>query len=247
LLSIMELGWIAKASATSTKLGLPELHLVAAWLFSAFGFAAWFHFGLPTSALDMLIILGSHVVILPILSRNSNPVVLLALGFLVFGIVIGLQLVDLCFDILIVWDHKLDLGGGQGAISGRMSAWVYYHTMLNAKHVNLALALFLLVGMSTTLVGITRSAHAIRWKWYCLIVITFSSNAWYFVAVVPRYAAIRASVAFDDRFFDGWWTVFVTRLVFYVAIAAGTIIMCSLVLETHRAHQETNNDKAHSE
>lgn len=125
-------------------LGVPEWQLSLAWVASALSFASWFIVGLQASKLDVCVILVAHVAILPILHANSNPFLLLALGFLLIGLAVGFQLVDLCFDILIIWD--LPVHDTLGIISGRKIAWLYYNTMLNSKHINIALSFVLACG-----------------------------------------------------------------------------------------------------
>mmetsp|Transcript_62179 Transcript_62179/g.108757 ORF Transcript_62179/g.108757 Transcript_62179/m.108757 type:complete len:230 (-) Transcript_62179:20-709(-) len=219
---------------------LPEPHLVAAWVGSVLAFAAWFKLWLQTPATDVCIIIGTHVVVLPIIRRGLNLVHLPALGCLMLGLGIGFQLIDLCFDFLIIYDHSLH--DGLDVFAGRKVAWFYYNTMLNAKHVNVAIALFLLVGQFGAMVGITRSPPHFRRIWITLVGLMVLGNGGYLFAVVPRYIAIRASVAFDERFFDGWWAVLAARTWLFVCLGLAIISCFSLLLDSHA---ERKNGKIH--
>jgi len=232
-------------------LGVPEWQLSLAWVASALSFASWFLFGLQASNVDVCVILAAHVAILPILHARSEPSILCALGFLVIGLAIGFQLVDLCFDVLIIWD--LSVHDTLGIISGRKIAWLYYNTMLNSRHINLALSLFLLVGQFVTLVGITRSTGSLRRKWIALVCNMIFGNGGYFIVVIPCYVAIRSSVAFDAQFFDGWMVVLIARMVLFAALGSCATIAGFMLVDLQsqvqplHPHEATTNGKTHEE
>lgn len=236
---------LAKAAMTNSQQAwLPEYRLVGAWIASVIAFASWFKFGMQTPTVDVYIITGCHLVVLPIIRRGMDLVHLPALGCVILGLGTGFQLIDLCFDLLII--HERSLHDGLHATAGRKVAWFYYNTMLNAKHMNIAIALFLLVGQFGAMVGITRSPPHLRRIWIKLVVLMILGNGGYLAAVVPRYIAIRSSVSFDEHFFDGWWAVLAARAWLFVCLGFAINACFSLLLQTHAgAHAERKNGKIH--
>jgi len=214
---------------------LPELQLVLAWVTSLLAFSGWSHFWMQLRGGETKILIAAHFLTLPIIDRRANPVVVGAVGCVVLGMATGFQVIDLCFDLLILADQPLDVGAG--FVSGREAAWLYYHTMLNSWHVNLALAIFLFVCQFGALAGFARSSpNALRW-WRGLVVTMIIGNGGYLAAVVPRYCNVRFSPTFDRSFFDGWSAVLAARLWLFVCLGCAILCVCSLLLELQREQQ----------
>ncbi|CAJ1331024.1 unnamed protein product [Effrenium voratum] len=185
---------------------------------------------------DLLLLIVAHVVCLPIISPRLDAAVVPAIGCVVIGLAIGCELVDMCFDSLIYWD--VTLTDGDGVISGRKVAFLYYNTMLKARHINFSIELFLLVGQFGALVGLTRSPPKVRQAWKGLVATMISGNGGYLTSVVPRYLGIRFATEFDEGFFDGWSWVIAARfyLLVNLLIAIGLLMVILSDTQADKLH-----------
>lgn len=208
---------------------MPEWYFVAMWLVSLAAFLIGLQIAVPNvSVQDSYLVAAVHMVCLPLISRRMTPARGLPLGLVVIGLAIGFTLIDLCFDLLIVWDRSVS--DGTSLISGRKIAWFYYNTMLNAGHVNFALGIFLLVAQFGAVTGVLRTTSPrLRSKWVGLVGMMIVGNGGYLVTVVPRYLVIRASTTFEEEWFDGWVAVIWARMGLLATLGASVVMICSLL------------------
>lgn len=213
--------------ASSTR--ILDRCLFAFWTSSLIAFVVGTRLLCQSSMDDCLVLALAHCICLPLIHRNTPLALIPPLGCAVVGMAIGFQLVDLGFDMLIIWGRSVH--DGLDALSGRRVAWLYYNTMLNAQSVNLGIAVFLLVGQFGAVVGLSRSLARARRQWRRLVFTMIAGNGGYMISVVPRYVAIWQSAAFDEGFFDGWRFVVLARVYLFVALGAALVILCSLLLD----------------
>merc|ERR1711862_533919 len=107
---------------------------------------------------------------------------------------------------------------GQRELRALEVGWIYYHTMLNAVHVNVVVSFcvgFLFL-VSMALAG--RSSPGDRRRWIVLLVASQMGCASYICGVVPRYIQLHQEVVFDPKFFERWEMVIAARLVTILCI-----------------------------
>lgn len=167
----------------------------------------------------------THVLALPILrlpSRAMPPI-----GCAVMGVLLGFLLVDCCFDLLIL-QGGADSGEGK-AVRGRAApalhdarraAFAYYHTILNALHINSVLWIAMLALVLAAARGLQEAQSGEGRVWARLLSQVSCTNVLYVVTVMPRYLAIRAagSGGFEPTFFDDWWQVLAVRCLLIASI-----------------------------
>eukprot|EP00930_Biecheleria_cincta_P069117 TRINITY_DN56899_c0_g1_i1.p1 TRINITY_DN56899_c0_g1~~TRINITY_DN56899_c0_g1_i1.p1 ORF type:complete len:233 (-),score=8.56 TRINITY_DN56899_c0_g1_i1:93-791(-) len=203
-----------------------DRYLVGAWASSLIFYVLWFQFGLPASNADCCVVASAHVVCLPLISRRMTPAALLGICFATNGLAIGFELIDLVFDILVVRD--LPVHDGQSSISARRIAWLYYNTMLNSKHVNFGIAIILMVGQFAIPASIMRSSLQVLGSWMTLFAMMVAGNGAYLLIVIPRYNFIRASVIFEESFFDGWSAVILAHLWLLFCQGVAMVVLCHI-------------------
>lgn len=130
------------------------------------------------------------------------------------GCIIGLQAIDMCFDLAII--NGSHVSDGSIALEARRVAYFYYHTMLNASHVNgLLLAMVLCSCLGPTL-GMVRGTHEVQRRFILLSILSGIGSGSYMAVVMPRYLVIRNSTAgYRSELFDGWEKVLAARMVLY--------------------------------
>ena len=171
----------------------------------------------------------AHCAALPvILATVRRPRLLPLLGCSVMGMCIGLTLVDVAFDVQL-------LGHGSGDPAPQRQAWAYYHTLLNAPHINGALLFFLLlmsfgawIGAEDALSG-AGDADARR-TWRILGGLACTNILLYVLLVIPRYMRIRAAAAFEPAAFARWGEVLVARVVLLASMLAASALCMRLAL-----------------
>jgi len=166
--------------------------------------------------IDYLVMVGMHFICLPMVCRDMTPRLIACMGGPLCGLIAGMQLIDMCFDMLIVYD--LPLSDGIDVFKPRRAAFLYYHTMLNGRHVNAALLGIILVSFLGSIVGLERSSPEMR-RQFCLLGALMSvGTGGYLACAVTRYTAIRFATVYDERLFDGWEMVVAARMVLFVSI-----------------------------
>ena len=144
------------------------------------------------------------------------------------GIAIGMLIIDLAFDIIIADKPHDD--------QTKIIAHLYYHTMLNATHVNAILAALMLtmaIGAAIGLADAYQPTTPVRkWRaWVSLICLNVMGNGNYLAVVMPRYIRIRSSSAFNSSDFDGWLEVLRARCVLVLSLSCAVSICMWLTLE----------------
>jgi len=193
--------------------------------------------------LDGLIFSGINVLCLPIIFPQTTPRFLACLGGVILGLIAGMQLVDLCFDIVIIRDHAFF--DGVSLIPARKVAYIYYHTVLNAPHVNAVLLGIIVVSFLGSFVGLGRSDPKTRAVWIfigCLMAVGVSA---YLLCVVTRYLGIRSSKIYDPLLFEGWGYVMASRLVLYATMCLAFPPLFSLQAGNAVANCRTFQEKPH--
>jgi len=185
-----------------------------AWFCSLFGMLIWLH--AEMSATDSALLVGGHVCCLPLLSQSVTPQVVTWLAGPVYGTIVGLQVLDCCFDLLILRSRG---GPDNAALEAAKLAFQYYHLVLNAAHVNAVLLCIILVASLGSLVGFSRSSPALRHKWLMLGLCMVIGTGGYLVCVVTRYLKIRSAKDFSMELFEGWEVVFAARINLFICVA----------------------------
>lgn len=199
--------------ATKAYAQLPEPHLVLAWFCSFAGFVIWLH--AEMSVVDFAVLVGCHVCCLPLLSRSVTPQTIAWLGGPICGTIIGLQVLDLCFDLLILRSRG---GPEDAALEAGKLAFQYYHLVLNAGHVNAVLMCIIVAAGLGSLVGFSRSSPDLRRTWLTLGLCMVLGTGGYLVCVVTRYLKIRSAESFAMDLFDGWEMVLAARITLFICV-----------------------------
>ncbi|KAK3272847.1 hypothetical protein CYMTET_18879 [Cymbomonas tetramitiformis] len=207
-----------------------EAHILAVWAATLISLLAWQVLWIGTELLDCVVAIVVWTICLPVIARETDPILIPALGIGVVGVATGFQCIDTGFDMLIIWERSLNLGDGL-VIPGRQAAWMYYNTMLNSRAVNFGIEVFLVVSVCGSLVGLQRNAHNTRHKWMELVGMSCVGNGLYLLSVVPRYIDIRSSTAFQSEFFDSWSQVFFCRIVLFATLGASAFHLLVLLKE----------------
>lgn len=210
--------------AGGAVLWLPELHLLLIWAGSALGLLVWLW--RIMSAVDLAVFVAVYVLCLPIIFPCTTPRLLACLGGTICGLVAGIQLIDLVFDIAILNDRQIS--DGSNTFQARQLAFLYYHTVVNASHVNAVLLGMILISFLGAFVGLRRCSPQLRQRWLVLGAWMFAGTGGYLVLVVPKYLVIRNAAAFDASFFDGWHWVILARLVLYASLLGSLPYMFTL-------------------
>mmetsp|Transcript_56183 Transcript_56183/g.147738 ORF Transcript_56183/g.147738 Transcript_56183/m.147738 type:complete len:260 (-) Transcript_56183:52-831(-) len=203
----------------------PEPHLLFAWLGCLAGFLWWLQEDILTRT-DLAVVVAVHVVCLPVISSSTTPRILSCLGGPIMGLVAGMQLIDMCFDLMILRD--VPIPDGPDVLQARRMAYFYYHTVISAAHVNAVLLGVILVSFLGALAGFERASSEVRQSWTHLGVLMFAGTGGYLGCVVPRYLGIRSSKAFDPMLFADWEVVVAARLVLYASIILSLPILFRL-------------------
>jgi len=223
----------AGRSAANTLARLPEPHLVLAWFCSFFGFPIWLH-GVMGIA-DYAVLLCSHVMCLPLLSRSVTPQTITWLAGPIYGIIVGLQVLDLCFDLLILRTRS---GPPDVALEAGKLAFQYYNLVLNAMHVNAVLMCVILVASLGSLVGFSRSSSEVRRTWLMMGVCMVIGTGGYLVCVVSRYLKIRVAKEFSMDMFEGWEVVFAARINLFVCVMVSLPLLFKIAKHSDTVHKE---------
>lgn len=214
---------------------MPESHILAVWVAISAGFIGALNVVFDGSSFDNLLALAVLLVCLPFLSPRWSNSELLCIGYVVHGIIIGIQLIDFCFDVLVLRNSSIRMGSHpDDVISARKVAWLYYHNVVSAPHVNVIVSLCVLLLLFGSLACISRSTTRQRFKWAMLVGCMVVGNGGYVFIIVPYYIRIRTEAAFDSSIFDGWGVVFAARLATISSIIAAWPFMLSLQAEDHK-------------
>lgn len=198
---------------------LPHL----AWIASLCAILGWLHFCLGVGPVDLVVTVVAHIAVLPMLSKGFDARLLPSFASALCGMCVGFNLVDMCFDMLIVKDEAVSDGTGRsglGSLTARHVAWFYYHTMLNSSHINFTLLVYVLVSSIGSMMGLMDGSAAERKLWQKMCCVAAVGNTFYILYVVPRYVSIRASTAFVRADFDNWNGVLFARVFLVGALAA---------------------------
>jgi len=209
--------------------------LVVAWVGSYLAFMVWLHSEM--SQLDFATFTGVYIVCLPLISQRRTPAFMAWIGGPVYGLITGLQLIDLVFDLVIL--RNVTLSDGMSVFDGKRVAYLYYHTMLNASHVNGVLLAVILVCSFGSCIGLGRSLPQARKQWLIVGACVAVGTSGYLVSVVTRYLRIRSAAAFDASLFDGWEMVLVARLQLYASLL---VSMPFLFRISTQLHQDQDQD-----
>lgn len=132
------------------------------------------------------------------------------------GCIIGLQSIDMCFDLAII--NNSHVSDGTITLEARRLAYFYYHRVLNAPHVNGLLQAMVLCSCLGPALGMIRGSHEVQRRFVLLGVLSGTGSGAYLAVVVSRYCAIRNSVAgYQSELFDDWEKVLAARLVLYAS------------------------------
>jgi len=203
---------------------MPEFHLLLLWLVSFLAFVIWLR--KEMDFVDSLVFSGVYILCLPIISPKTTPRFLACLGGVICGLIAGLQLIDLCFDIVILQDRSFS--DGVDTISSRRVAFMYYHTVINASHVNAALLGIIVISFLGSFVGLGRCDPKTRATWIAMGSLMAVGTGGYLVSVVTRYVGIRSSKTYDPLLFEGWGYVLIARIVLYASITLSLPFLFSL-------------------
>jgi len=215
---------ICKERAPNSRKWMPELHLIVAWVGSLLGFLYWLQ---PVMDLvDLAVVLGIYLICLPIIHPSSTPRLMACLGGPICGFIGGMQLIDLCFDLCILRDRSIS--DGFDDFQARRVAFLYYHTVITAPHVNGVLLCIIVTAFLGSMVGLGRSSPALLRHWLMLGAAMFVGTGGYLTCVVPRYLVIRMAKAFEPSLFDGWEMVLAARLVLYISLILAMPFMFAL-------------------
>ena len=144
------------------------------------------------------------------------------------------MVIDACFDSIVISGEAPALSIGN-KLSAREVAWAYYHTMLNTRVVNATITFCCSYLLLAALALGLRSKPRHHARWRMLVPMAFVGVGAYACVIVPRYYNLRSATAFDQTFFDGWWTVVAARLVSLAAIFVGMPIcfpiLCDLATQ----------------
>jgi len=202
--------------------------LLLFWAGSLLFFCTYLHFVVQAYSLVLAL---AYVMCLPLIHPRTPLVLVLAIGCVNMGIATGMQLIDLCFDMSIIWGGDIHISAEVGSLSGPMVAWLYYKTIVASFPVNLGISVVLCFGLCGAAVGVTRSEHAARLKWLHIVVAVSIGIAAYVFFVVPRYASILASTSFSEDLFVGWHTVMSLRLLLFGSTGVATSLCSSMLLD----------------
>eukprot|EP00448_Togula_jolla_P012978 CAMPEP_0170597408 /NCGR_PEP_ID=MMETSP0224-20130122/15694_1 /TAXON_ID=285029 /ORGANISM="Togula jolla, Strain CCCM 725" /LENGTH=236 /DNA_ID=CAMNT_0010921883 /DNA_START=46 /DNA_END=756 /DNA_ORIENTATION=+ len=213
---------------------LPETHLILAWLGSYSSLMFWLYPNMDWT--DFAIFNGIFLACLPVISRQMTPRLLACLGGPICGLISGMQIIDLCFDICIL--HDRPISDGFEMLQPRRLAWVYYHMVLNAPHVNSVLLGIIVICFLGSIAGIGRSSPEVQQRWLVIGAMMSVGVVSYLGAVMPRYLTIRKSSAFEASMFDGWQVVIAARLLLFLSIIVNLPLVFSLQLMPEEAEEQ---------
>merc|ERR1740130_633866 len=148
----------------------------------------------------------SHLIALSVLWLE--PRLMIPIGLALMGVCVGLMLVDMAFDLVIIREGSVRLGPTT-VTPGRLVAHHYYHSMLNATHINMAMWTAMLVLVLAAARGLEAARGTSQ---------SSSTNCVYMYCVIPRYLAIRDAQAYDASAFDRWGEVLAARAVLLASI-----------------------------
>mmetsp|Transcript_99495 Transcript_99495/g.156912 ORF Transcript_99495/g.156912 Transcript_99495/m.156912 type:complete len:235 (+) Transcript_99495:2-706(+) len=207
----------------ATKGCVPEAHLLLVWLATLVLFlGATNTYG--GSAIDYVVVISVLAMFLAILSPRLPTPLLLIVAYIFMGIIVGAEVIDLCFDLIVLRGVDID-----STMPARRLAWYYYRNMLIAPHVNCVIVISCLFLFFGALAGVSRSPRKDMRKWATLLVAMVVGNGGYVFCICPYYVQIRTSVEYDPAHFDGWEVVFAARLTNFVALIVSWVIMFSLL------------------
>ncbi|KAJ1639127.1 hypothetical protein T492DRAFT_939026 [Pavlovales sp. CCMP2436] len=196
-------------------------HVASSWVASLSAIAYWQYAILRVDAVDLCVTLAAHLIVLPMLGRRFDARLLPSFGCALCGMCVGFSFIDTCFDLLIVADKTIADGtgpDGKGTIAARHAAYIYYHTMLNASHINFALLVYVLVSSLGTMMGLSDSSREVKRLWLIMCAVAAAGNSFYVSYVVPRYVRIRAATRYEPSDFDEWDGVLYARFGLVVAL-----------------------------
>mmetsp|Transcript_9933 Transcript_9933/g.22305 ORF Transcript_9933/g.22305 Transcript_9933/m.22305 type:complete len:245 (-) Transcript_9933:15-749(-) len=202
----------------------PEPHLCLICVASYAALIAWLWSEM--SRWDFGVFSGVYILCFPVLFSSTTPRLLACLGGPICGLVAGMQLIDLVFDLCILQDQPLT--DGVETFEARRLAFVYYRAVLRATHVNAVLLAIILICFLGSIVGMQRTSPALRWRWVMLGACMSVGTSGYLGVVVTRYLAIRSAPTFDTSLFDGWERVLVARMVLYASLGGSLPVMFEL-------------------
>lgn len=212
---------------------IPEWHLLLIWVTSLAVMIGVSNSVFGGSAVDNAGIVGMCLCCLPLLSPWWTSSGLLILGFIVTSVILGIQVIDLCFDFLILRDATSSTEGSHlsndiRSVPARRIAWLYYHTVTTAPHVNATVVFLCLLLFLGALACISRSTPEERRIWAFLVLMMCAGNGSYVFVIVPHYVSIRTETTYDPAFFNGWGTVVAARAASIMTIFFAWPVMASL-------------------
>jgi len=160
----------------------------AAWAASLCAVLGWLHFCLGVGTTDLVVTVVAHVCVLPMLAARFDRRLLPSFGCALCGVCVGFNLVDLCFDRLIVLNRAVPDGtghGGHGSLTPRHVAWFYYTTMLNSSHINLTLLVYVLVSSIGSMMGLMDGCATVRNYWLAMCSVAAVGNTFCAPPIAP--------------------------------------------------------------
>jgi len=178
------------------------------------------------SMFDLVVLIGMHFVCLPIIAPQTTPRLMACIAGSLYGLIAGLQCIDLCFDFVILSDQPIS--DGVDTFLARQVAYLYYHTVITASHVNAALLAIVLTSFLGALVGLGRSSPGAQRQWLILGAAVVVGSGGYMTCVVPRYLAIRQASRFEASLFEGWGVVLGARIALYGSVLVSLPVLFAL-------------------
>ncbi|CAE8600523.1 unnamed protein product [Polarella glacialis] len=242
-MGVHELGSQERAGLNTRSTGLPDLRLLLAWVASLLGFGLWFW--TTMDSVDRAVLFIGHVVILPIFSERATPRLMACMGSPIVGTISGMQLIDVVFDLAIV--NERTISDGVESFDPRRVAYLYYHTVVTAPHVNGILLCMVLISIFGSIIGFGRSTPEIVQCWKKIGAVMSVSMSSYLGVVVPRYLHIRDATVYDVSLFENWTHVVAVRMFLFASLLSILPLMFELQGSPEQAAGNHDPSKPHEE
>lgn len=168
---------------------------------------------------------------LPLLDTRSPTVAIMMVGYISSSIIMGLEAMDLAFDLVIVRNYAPALGitVGGSEIHPLQVAWIYYHTMLTTVHINVVVTFCVacLALGATALAARAKPEDYPRWKVVASLAV--GGSACYVCGILPRYAPLIKESTFNANYFSRWHWVLIARVFTIICVMVGQFVAFPLL------------------
>eukprot|EP00931_Biecheleriopsis_adriatica_P111683 TRINITY_DN86103_c0_g1_i1.p1 TRINITY_DN86103_c0_g1~~TRINITY_DN86103_c0_g1_i1.p1 ORF type:complete len:227 (-),score=23.88 TRINITY_DN86103_c0_g1_i1:67-747(-) len=179
----------------------------------------------------------AFLVVLLLLDRRTPMAGLLLLGYISSAVILGLQTIDLAFDLVILRNEvpplgvgaRVCLGGDSRELQAIEVGWIYYHTMLSQVHVNIVVTFCVSLAFLGALALAARSTAEDMKRWRVILVVCTPGVFLYVFGIIPTYFRLYREEAFDPSLFESWQQVVVARVATILMIMLGQIIAFPLI------------------